>query len=94
MAHNTKPIEGATVDEFTRDVVSRHIVTGPRYRMALIITGALLVLGAVGFVGRALSDGFDDRLPWGYYVATVAFLLTTAGSAPLVVVAPPFRMTA
>ena len=87
MSHSTSHVEEVTVDEFTRDVVSRHIVTGSRYRMALIITGALLVLGIVGFVVRALSDGFDDRLPWGYYVATMAFLLTTAGSAPLVVVA-------
>ncbi len=87
MPDNASAVAEVTVDEFTRDVVGRHVVTGSRYRMALLITGALLVLGIVGFLGRALSDGFDDRLPWGYYAATMAFLLTTAGSAPLVVVA-------
>ncbi len=76
-----------TVEEYTRDIVGRHAVTGPRYRRALWITGLLLVVGIVGFILRATSDGFDDRLPWGYFAATVAFLLTTAGAAPMVAVA-------
>ena len=76
-----------TVDEFTQDMLGRHAVTGPRYRRALWITGLLLVVGVAGFIARAVSDGFDERLPWGYFAATVAFLLTTAGSAPLIVIA-------
>jgi hypothetical protein len=91
MSHNASPVAEVTADEFTRDVVARHIVMGSRYRMTLLITGALLVLGIVGFAARALGDGFDDRLPWGYYVATMVFLLTTAGSAPVVIVT--LRMT-
>ncbi|MEE8442787.1 MAG: hypothetical protein V3S37_03485, partial [Dehalococcoidia bacterium] len=87
MAHSNPHWEEVSVDDFTRDTVDRHVVTTPRYRLTLWITGSLFLAGIAGFVGRALIDGFDDRLPWGYFAATVAFLLTTAGSAPLVVVA-------
>ncbi|MBI4197940.1 MAG: hypothetical protein HY533_02380 [Chloroflexi bacterium] len=76
----------ATVHEFTEDMVSRHAATGPRYRRAMLILGALFLLGVAGFVARALQDGFDDRLPWGYFAATVAYLMTTAGTAPLIVI--------
>lgn len=76
-----------TVEEFTQDMLGRHAVTGPLYRRALWVSGLLLGLGVAGFVVRAVNDGFDDRLPWGYFAATVAFLLTTVGSAPVVIVA-------
>jgi len=50
------------------------------------VLGALFLVGIVGFVLR-LRGGFDDRTAWGYYAALFSYLLTTAGSAPLVVVA-------
>ena len=76
-----------TEEEFTQDILGRHAVTGSRYRRALWIFGVLFLVGVVGFIVRATTDGFYERLPWGYLAATVAFLLTTAGSAPLAAVA-------
>ncbi|MBI4340062.1 MAG: hypothetical protein HY680_08945 [Chloroflexi bacterium] len=75
-----------TVSEFTEDILQRHASTGARYRRAMVVFGALFALGVVGFVVRAVGDGFDSRLPWGYFAATTAFLLTTAGTAPVLVI--------
>lgn len=82
--HHLAPL--VTVHEFTDDIVSRHAKTGPRYQRAMMILGVLFALGIGGFLVRALKDGFSSRLPWGYFAATVAFLLTTAGTAPIVVI--------
>ena len=83
--------ELATAAEFSSDFLDRHTSTGTLYRRALWVTGVLFLLGVVGFIIRAVGDGFGtgegDRLPWGYYTTTVAFLLTTAGGAPIVAVA-------
>jgi len=79
-----------TVAEYVKDLANRHAITGPRYRRWLWITGLLFLSGVVGFVARAAIDGFDERQPWGYFAATMAFLLTTFVSAPVVAVA--FRM--
>lgn len=75
-----------TVSEFTNDIVGRHAQTGPRYKRALTLLGFLFALGVVGFIARAVTDGFDERRPWGYFAATAAFLLTTAGTAPIIVI--------
>lgn len=87
---NGRPPE-FTVAEYVSDLADRHATTGPRYRRWLWITGLLFLLGVVGFVARAAMDGFDERQPWGYFAATMSFLLTTFVSAPLVAVA--FRLT-
>ena len=87
---NSRPPE-FTVAEFVSDLADRHATTGPRYRRWLWITGLLFGLGVVGFVARAVLDGFDERQPWGYFAATMAYLLTVFVSAPLVAVA--FRLT-
>jgi len=79
-----------TVAEYVTDLANRHATTGPRYRRWLWVTGLLFLSGIVGFVARAAIDGFDERQPWGYFAATMAFLLTTFVSAPVVAVA--FRM--
>lgn len=85
--HSNGHLSEVTVEEFTQDVLGRHAITGPRYRRLMWITGLLFLVGVVGFVWRAITSGFDEREPWGYFAATVAFLLTTAGAAPLVAVA-------
>ncbi len=72
-----------TNEEVTRDILKETYSIGPRYKLALLIFGGLLVLGIVGFVIRAAKDGFDTYTPWGYLMAAFAFLLTTAMSAPL-----------
>lgn len=80
------PPPAVPVDEFREDILARHASLAPSYRKWLTILGALFGLGVLAFLIRAFGDGFDERLPWGYYAATVAFLLTTAGTAPLVVI--------
>ena len=90
MAHSNGHIPALpTAEEFSQDFLDRHASTGSLYRRALWVTGVLFALGVVGFIIRAVADGFgsEARGPWGYYAATVAFLLTTAGAAPIVAVA-------
>ncbi len=85
--HSNGHLAEVTAEEFTQDVLGRHATTGPRYRRLMWITGLLFLMGVAGFVLRAVTSGFDEREPWGYFAATVAFLLTTAGAAPVVAVA-------
>ena len=56
-----------------------------RFGLALAGLGVLSILGIIGFVVRAVNDGFSDaaRPEWGYYAAMFGFLLVTAGTAPL-----------
>ena len=76
-----------TAEEFSADFLDRHVAVSPLYRRALWVSGVLFLVGVLGFLIRAVADGFDNREPWGYYAATVAFLLTAAGGAPIVAVA-------
>ena len=64
-----------------------------RLRIALAGLTVLFILGIIGFLVRALGDGFSDsaRPAWGYYAAMFGFLLVTAGSAPVAAIA--FRWT-
>ena len=59
-----------------------------RFWLALAGLALLVALGIIGFVIRAVDDGFSDeaRGQWGYFAAMFGFLLVTAGSAPLVAV--------
>ena len=80
-------------EEVTEDLSRKVYSVDGKFVLALLGLGALIVLGIIGFVIRALADGFSDsaRHEWGYYAAMFAFLLVTAGSAPLAAVA--FRWT-
>ena len=71
----------------TQDLLDRHQKTGNLFRGAVLLFGALLVLGIVGFFLR-LRDGFDDPSIWGYHAAAFAFILTTAQGALMVAIAP------
>ena len=64
-----------------------------RLRVAMVALATLFALGIIGFLVRAFDDGFSDssRGAWGYYAAMFAFLLVTAGSAPVAAIA--FRWT-
>ncbi|MBF8299152.1 MAG: hypothetical protein HW397_201 [Dehalococcoidia bacterium] len=75
----TKPRE-----EVTRDILAATQRIGSTYKLALLITGALLILGIVGFAWQASSKGFDNFSPWAYLMASYAFLLATASTAPMV----------
>ena len=72
-----------TPQRVTEDVLGITAHMGARYKAALAFFGLLLILGIIGFALRA-GDGFDKFGPWAYFMATYAFLLTTASSAPLV----------
>jgi len=63
------------------------------YKLALVATGVLAVLGIVGFILRLTTDGFtaNGHGPWGYYAAAFAYVFLITGAAPLVAVA--FRFT-
>lgn len=80
-------LDGADLSSqsITKDISQRFFSVGIGYRFLCSILGIAVVLGSVAFVVKAL-DGFGDsqRPMWGYYSAMFAFLLMTAGSAPLV----------
>ena len=78
--------------QMTRDMAgkARRAARGP-WPWASPSPLALLVLGVVGFVARAAADGFDDRAPWGYYMATFSFVFMITSAAPVAAVA--FRFT-
>ena len=75
----------------TRDVASKMAATPRILPLVLTASGILLVLGIIGFVARAVDDGFDDYAPWGYYAAIVPFIFLVTVPAPLPAVA--FRLT-
>jgi len=52
----------------------------------LAITGILLILGVLG-VWMRIAGGYQDRAAWGFYAATIGFILSTAQAAPLLSVA-------
>jgi hypothetical protein len=70
-----------TPREAAQDLVG-HAPGGAAYWVAVL---ALAVLAAAGAVGLALlaASGPEPRAKWGYPAATLAFLLSTAGAAPL-----------
>ena len=77
----------ATPPGVTHDLLDLHRSNGGKFRWTVVVLGALLILGIVGFVMR-LRDGVSDPSVWGYYAALFAFILTTAQAAPIVAIAP------
>ena len=71
--------------EVAQDVLGRFSVLGARYWGWVTVLGFLFVLGVVGFIIR-LAEGFGDenRANWGYFVATMAFILTTFTAMPVI----------
>ena len=77
----------STPAEVTHDLVSRQQSTGRTFQVAVVVFGALFVLGIVGFVLRVM-DGVSDTAIWGYHAAAFTFILATAQAAPMVAIAP------
>ena len=75
----------------TRDMADKVSAMPRAFILAFFASFALLALGVVGFVARAAVDGFDDRAPWGYYMATFSFIFMITSGAPVAAVA--FRFT-
>ncbi len=60
--------------------------TSSGLKLFMWILAALSILGLVGIVFRFVN--YDGREDWGYYAATVAWMLTVFGGAPMVAIAP------
>ena len=75
-----------TPTEVSQDLQNKHLSSGTKFRLAIIIFSFLLILGIVGFVLR-LMDGVNSTSIWGYHAALFAFILTTAQAAPMVAIA-------
>ncbi|MBI4234283.1 MAG: hypothetical protein HY686_07580 [Chloroflexi bacterium] len=84
--HHEPHVLTLTPREITEGLLGRVFRASPRYWVAVGVLGFLVLLGIIGFVIR-LQDGFDQRAKWGYLAAAFAYLLTTAGSAPMVSIA-------
>jgi hypothetical protein len=76
----------APAPELTEEAVRRIAQPGPQVRLWLWVLGGLTALGLVGLIIR-IAGGFAHTAPWGYSAAMLAYLVTTAQSAPLVAVA-------
>ena len=77
--------------EITGDMAERtKAIPGP-FKWALAVAGLFFVLGVIGFVARAMSDGFDDYTVWGYYATSFFFVFMVTSAAPLAAVT--FRFT-
>ncbi len=78
-----------TAEQVTEHVSGKVFNLDPKLAAAMLGLLILLGLGVVGFLWRALDDGFggENRQAWGYYVAMFGFLLVTVGSAPVVAIA-------
>ena len=75
----------------TRDVAEKTSSMPRAFSIALLVAGALFVLGIIGFVARAVDDGFGEHAPWGYFAAIFFFIFMVTSAAPLAAVA--FRFT-
>ena len=69
------------------DLLDRHEKTSTLFWRCTAALAVLSIIGMIGFILRIL-DGVSDKSIWGYYVATFAFILTTAQAAPMVAIAP------
>ena len=61
-------------------------VAGTGLKRFMWLLAALSVIGFVGIVFRFIND--DGRQDWGFYAATLAWMLTIFGGAPMVAIAP------
>ena len=51
------------------------------------VMAILGILGVVGLLGKFFVDG-DDQTQWGYVAASLAFIFSVTGGAPMVAIAP------
>ena len=84
--NDTEPLASPTPGEITQDVMGSFLPLPRGYWRAVIILGALFLVGVLAFLWRLLGDGLGERTPWGYYAVLFSFLLTVTGGAPLVAV--------
>ena len=75
----------------TRDMAAKIASVPQVFALVLAFTGALFVLGIIGFIARAVDDGFGDWAPWGYYMAAFSLVFMVTSTGPLAAIA--FRFT-
>lgn len=85
--HERPEILTKTHQQVTSEVLGGTFKTGSSLKMWMFLLAILFGLGVVGLVMR-LGDGFDDRGPWGYMMAGLSFIITTAMAAPIVSILP------
>jgi MFS family permease len=83
----TAPDHRPSFQEAASQLISRSRTAASPARLWIVVLAAVTLVGVVGVIGR-LAGGFADRSAWGYYAAVVSFLLSTAGAAPMVSIAP------
>lgn len=76
-----------TRQQIVRDGLSYLRGLGGTYRLALLISLGLTVLGVVALVIRSLAAGYGNRQDWTYVAVAFGFMMATVGAAPCVVVA-------
>lgn len=73
------------------DGLRRIRASGNAYRLALLISGILGIIGVIALIVGPISTGWNDRQAWTYVAITFGFLMCTIGAAPCFSVA--MRMT-
>jgi hypothetical protein len=71
-------------EEATRDLVGRVAVGGAAYWLALFALAIVAAAGLIALLGLVAS-GPEPRTKWGYSAGTLAFLLSTAHTGPILV---------
>ncbi len=77
----------AKYSKATSELIGTTTIAPKKIKLIIMILSILSILGIVGIVLKILN-GFEDKSAWGYYAATISFLLTTAAAAPMVAIAP------
>ena len=81
--HDDRP---SNIDATAKFAGEGRTVASSGLKMFMWILAAAAALGIVGIIVRFIDDG--GREEWGYYAATLAFMLTMFGGAPMIAIAP------
>lgn len=76
-----------SAEEVLNDGLRRIRAAGSTYRLALIISALLGVIGVIALIAGPIASGWSDRQAWTYVAITFGFLMSTVASAPCVSVA-------
>src|SRR5690606_35546840 len=60
---------------------------GSTYRLLLIISAILGVVGLIALIAGPIASGWGERRPWTYVAVTYGFLMSTVAAAPCLSVA-------
>ncbi|MDG0867568.1 hypothetical protein GKN94_10560 [Candidatus Lucifugimonas marina] len=90
VAHESEhhaPPPNVEADVIARELIATTTGASGRFKAWAWILGILSVVGIVSLVVKFASVG-DDSTKWGYVAALVSFLLSVAGGAPMIAMAP------